>query len=274
MQLSDGRARRRLQIWSLGEKQSEVPNKASSKKDVAVAPAGVAPDVQEVDDEAYEAAARALSEAPQPIELDGICQMPNGFDRSCRTKTIGPQSVDVVYQDALDKTDKRRQLDEGLLSATVHIDLEEVGKFHGVLTAQTIDGFHVAVDPKFSGLLLAKLARYIARGLPQQQENRGGVGVPQPSERIVPKTAFCTYRDQHGVFYKGSLINVSRVDAMIKARTLPELNSLITFCGRRPRRAHVIRRLETGFAALFVDPLAEQEFSADILLTDEFPGLR
>jgi hypothetical protein len=288
MQSSAGQARRRFQMWNLGGEQPEASGKAPEGDVELAAPAEAAADAHhhaaaaadtspaaraaDSNDDAVACFVQALGEAPQKIELDGLCELPSGVDRSCRTKTIGPQSLNVVYQDALDKSDKRRHLDDGMLSGTVHIDLDEVGKFHGVLTAQTVEGFDVTVDPKFNGLLMAKLAHYMARGLPQQQEHRGGVGVLMPSDRIVPKSAFCTYRDQHGVLYKGSLINISRVDAMVKARTLPELNSLITFCGRRQRRAHVIRRFETGFSALFVDPLVDQEFSADIRLTDEFPG--
>ncbi len=273
MQSSAGQARRRLQIWNLGEGQTGAAADPRDERGGHVA-SSAAPEVivEETAEDGYAACMRALSEAPQPIELDGLCQLPNGFDRSCRTTTIGPQSVDVVYRDALDKNDARGRLDDGLLHGTVHLDLDRVGLFHGALTAQSNEGFHVAVDPKFSGLLLTKLAHYMSRDLPPKQEHRGGESLPAPSERIVPTSAFCTYRDEHGVLYKASLINVSRIDAMVKTRTLPEINSLITFCGRRQRRAHVIRRFETAFAALFVDPLVEQEFSPDIRLTDEFPG--
>lgn len=224
-------------------------------------------------DESRDGFAKLLSEAPQAVEIDGFCELPNGFDRSCRTRTIGPQAVDVVYQDSLDVTDKRRSWDSRHLNETVHLDLDHVGRFHGVLTEHTTDGFRVAVDPKFGGLLLAKLARYMAYDMPAQQKFRSGGVAQLPNQRVVPKFSFCTYRDADNVLYKGSLVSLSPLDAIVKTRTLPEVNSLIVFCGRRQRKAHVIRRLESGFAALFVDPLGDQEFSAELRLTDEFPDL-
>lgn len=260
--------RRRLQIWNLGK--ADVPDEERSGSDYSGATANTEGSGGEVDDEYGETCLKALSEAPQAIEIDGLCELPGGFDRSCRTKRIGPQTVDVVYQDALSESATHRSCDDGFVNGTVHLDLDQVGRFHGTLTAETVEGFHVAVDPKFSGLLLTKLARYMSQGLPAQREHRSGLGAMLPNERIVPKSRFCTYRDQNGTFHKGSLINISRLDAMIKTQTLPELNTLITFCGRRQRKAHVIRRLETGFSALFVDPLGDQEFSPDILLSDEF----
>jgi hypothetical protein len=262
--------RRRLQIWNLGTADAPDEGRDGNQRSEAPENAELKGSRGEVYDEYAETCLKALSEAPQPLEIDGLCELPGGFDRSCRTKTIGPQTVDVVYQDALDEGAGSRSRDDSFVNGTVHLDLDHVGRFYGTLTAQTVEGFHVAVDPKFSGLLMTKLARYMAQELPAQREHRSGLGAMQPNERIVPKSRFCTYRDQNGTLHKGSLINVSRLDAMIKTQTLPELNTLITFCGRRQRKAHVIRRLETGFSALFVDPLNDQEFSPDILLSDEF----
>lgn len=262
-----GQPRRRLHIWDIGREASD-PSEASRSSVADAVGDSAHSAICETDEALHEAYAQALGEAPQPIELEGLCQLPNGIDRSCRTRTIGPQSVDVVYQDTPSSSGRRRA-EENLINGTVHLDLEQVGKFHGVLTAQAPDGFHVAVDPHFGGLLLTKLARYMASGLPQQAQ-RGNLGECSPSERIIPTSSVCTYRDEEGVLYKGTLINISRLDAVVKIGTRPELNSLITFCGRRQRKAHVIRRYQTGFSALFVDPLRDQEFSADIQLTDDF----
>jgi hypothetical protein len=264
--------RRRLQIWDLRDRDDASAAKLDGA-DRGDGPANLeAKSGRDIDEELYATCLKALSEAPQALEIDGFCELPGGFDRSCRTKAIGPQTVDVVYQDSLDASDRRRCADDKLVNGTVHLDLEKVGKFHGVLTAETVEGFHVTVDPKFGGLLLTKLARYMAQELPAQREHRSGLGAMLPNERIVPRNRFCTYWDQNDCLQKGSLINISRLDAMIKAQSLPELGSMITFCGRRQRKAHVIRQLETGFSALFVDPLGDQEFSLDISLCDEFPG--
>jgi hypothetical protein len=264
-------SRRRLQIWNLGA-DAEAPTGRVERKVRRDARAKAeATSNDGIDDELYETYLKALSEAPQAIEIEGLCELPDGVDRSCRTKTIGPQTVDVVYQDAYDEPDKLRLKSDGFVNATVHLDLDQVGKFHGTLTAETVEGFHVTVDPKFAGLLLTKLARYMAQELPSR-EHRSGLGSMLPNERIVPRNRFCTYRDQDGGLQKGSLINISRLDAMIKTQSLPELGSMITFCGRRERKAHVIRQLETGFSALFVDPLSDQEFTLDIFLCEEYPG--
>jgi hypothetical protein len=264
--------RRRLQIWNLGDRGNASTSRLDGNARCdAPADAEVkgGPDIV---DELYETCLKALSEAPQAIEIDGFCELPDGFDRSCRTKAIGPHTVDVIYQDSLDASDKRRCGDDKWVNGTVHLDLDQVGKFHGTLTAETVEGFHVTLDPKFGGLLLTKLARYMAQELPSQREHRSGLGAMLPNERIVPRNRFCTYRDQNDRLQKGSLINISRLDAMIKTQSLPELGSMIAFCGRRQRKAHVIRQLETGFSALFVDPLGDQEFSLNISLCDEFPG--
>lgn len=265
--------RRRLRMWDLGQTNLREPGDEQGEIGRFSASANAEPKADKfaVSDELSEACTKALNEGPQAVEIDGFCELPNGFDRSCRTKTIGPRAVDVIYQDRLDSTDEQRPWEGNLLNETVHLDLDHIGKFHGVLTAHSADGFHVAVDPKFSGLLLTKLARYMVHELPAQQSLRSGMAAQPPSQRIVPKCTFCTYRDPSGILYKGSLVSISPLDAMVKTLTLPEVNSMIIFCGRRQRKAHVIRRLELGFAALFVDPLGEQEFSADIRLTDEFP---
>ena len=266
--------RRRLRMWDLGQTNPREPGDEQSEIGRSSASANVEPKANslEIGDELGEACAKALSEGPQALAIDGFCELPNGFDRSCRTKTIGPQTVNVVYQDSLDSTDKRRLSEGSCLDEIVHLDLDHVGKFHGVLTAHTAEGFHVAVDPKFSGLLLTKLARYMAHELPAQQRLHSAMTAQPSSQRIVPKCSFCTYRDSSGILHKGSLVSISPLDAMVKTRTLPELNSLISFCGRRQRKAHVIRRLESGFVALFVDPLSDPEFTGDIRLTDEFSG--
>jgi hypothetical protein len=263
-------------MWDLGQANPSISEADRHENGATSASVSAEPREDREDnidprEELSEGFAKSLSEAPQAVEIDGFCELPNGFDRSCRTRTIGPGAVDVVYQDSLDATDKRRAWDSRYLNETVHLDLDHVGRFHGVLTEHTSDGFHVSVDPKFGGLLLSKLARYMAYDMPVQQKFRGGVAAQLPNQRVVPKFSFCTYRDANGVLYKGSLVSLSPLDAIVKTRTLPEVNSLIVFCGRRQRKAHVIRRLESGFSALFVDPLGDQEFSADIRLTDEFP---
>jgi hypothetical protein len=266
-------SRRRLQIWNLNNGSSTSHNALGRSGDRDLQGRSEKKGGrEEVNDELYETYLKALSEAPQTIEIGGFCELPDGLDRSCRTKTIGPQTVDVIYQDAPDESNKRHSKSDGYVNATVHLDLDQVGKFHGTLTAETVEGFHVAVDPKFAGLLLTKLARYMAQELPSRREHRGGPGAMLPNERIVPRNRFCTYRDQDGMLQKGSLINISRLDAMIKTQNLPEPGSMVTFCGRGQRKAHVIRQLETGFSALFVDPLSDREFSVDIFLCDEFPG--
>jgi hypothetical protein len=265
---------RRFRIWNVGGAPNlEEPRREQRVESPLATYSGLPPDASAVvemsEEELLEPYVKALREAPQAIQLDGLCELPNGLDRSCRTKSIGPQGIDIVYQDAMDANDKRQSPKGGFVSGTVQLDLDEVGKLHGVLTTQTAEGFQVAVDPKFSGLLLTKLARYMARGITGHHDHRGGQST---GERIVPANSFCTYRDRNGILNKGTLVNISRLDALVKTRSLPELNSLITFSGRRQRRAHVIRCLESGFAALFVDPLVEQEFSAEIVLADEFGG--
>lgn len=268
MESSAEQRRRRLKMWTIGEINPVAEKDGASHADQSSTFAAgdrSAGEIARVD--AF--SAKLLSDGAQEIELDGFCELPNGVDRSCRTMSIGPQAVDIVYQDILESGDKRATAQGNFLNETVHLDLDHVGKFHGIMTAHNADGFHVAVDPNFSGLLLTKLARYMAHA-PQAQATPRRTAASLPVKRIVPKNTFCTYRDQSGILHKGSIVSISPLDAMVKSRVLPDLNAMVTFCGSRPRKAHVIRRLDSGFGALFVDPLGDQEFSADLRLTDEF----
>ncbi|HEY5225895.1 MAG TPA: hypothetical protein VIJ06_03810, partial [Methylovirgula sp.] len=87
--------------------------------------------------------------------------------------------------------------------------------------------------------------------------------------RLEPETKNCRFTDPAGVLRKGWIINVSRIDALIKAPVVPPVGSQVAFAGRGHREAQVSRAFEIGFAVNFREPIPEGEFSAAIKFLDE-----
>ena len=68
---------------------------------------------------------------------------------------------------------------------------------------------------------------------------------------------------------RAKIINISRIEALIKAAPIPPIASHIVFGGIEPRMAEVIRTFEIGFAVQFCTPIPEAQFSASIKLVNE-----
>lgn len=203
---------------------------------------------------------------PIDIELAGRCTLPNGRSTTCKTTRISSESVDLVY-DLKTAGYPMRNRDELLAGSTVYLDLDQVGNFHGSVTAQNADGFQLAVGVDCKGVLIPKLARLaaaIARNLEEPAIIEKSIIV-----RIEPIIQGCSYRDESGVFRKGKIINISRLDALIKAPVIPAIASHIVFGGIETYTAEVTRTFEIGFAVQFRPPIPELQFSASIKLLDE-----
>lgn len=202
---------------------------------------------------------------PIDIELAGRCTLPNGRSTTCKTTRISSESVDLVYD--LKTAGSIRNRDELLAGSTVYLDLDQVGNFHGSVTAQNAGGFQIAVGVDCKGVLIPRLARLaatIARNLEEPAIIEKSIIV-----RIEPIVRGCSYREESGVLRKGKIINISRLDALIKAPVIPPIASHIVFGGIETYTAEVTRTSEIGFAVQFRPPIPEIQFSASIRLLDE-----
>jgi hypothetical protein len=243
---------RRYQIWALADTKSPVER--------ARVPESL------VDSREGEATLYHYG-LPIEIELPGLCTLPNGRSMACKTKKISSESVNFIYD--LSGTGYRFKLPNDMpAGSTMHIDLDRIGEFHGALTLQNADGFQIAVDGEYKNILSNRLAL-----LATTIRNVGlddGTGTVKPSiTRLEPDTKGCRFTDYTGVVRKGAVINVSQVDALIKAAVIPPVGSHIVFGGPRSYAAEVTRVFEIGFAVKFCPPIPENEFSAAIKFLNE-----
>ncbi len=204
---------------------------------------------------------------PIDVELPGRCTMPNGRSTTCKTKKISSESVDLVY-DLQTAGYPIRYPEEIPAGSTIHLDLEQIGNFHGVLTSQNSEGFQLAVDVECKGMLITKLAQ-VAAAIRNTTFEEAPLEVKRNVVRIEPNVKSCSYTDNMGMMRKGKIINVSPLDALIKAAIIPPIGTHIVFGGAQARVAEVTRTFEIGFAVQFCAPIPEEEFSANIKFLDE-----
>lgn len=204
---------------------------------------------------------------PIDIELPGRCTMPNGRSTTCKTRKISSESVDLVY-DLQTAGYPIRYPEEIPAGSTVHLDLDQIGNFHGVVTSQSSEGFQLAVDVECKGMLISKLAQ-VAAAIRNTTFEEAPLEVKRSVIRIEPDVRSCSYTDHMGMVRKGKIINVSPLDALIKAPIIPPVATHIVFGGPQSRVAEVTRTFEIGFAVQFCAPIPEEEFSPAIKFLDE-----
>lgn len=199
---------------------------------------------------------------PIDIELPGRCLMPNGRSTTCKTRKISSESVELVY-DLQAAGYPIKPPEEIPAGSTIHLDLDQIGNFHGLLTAQNSDGFQLAVDVNCKGMLISKLTHMAAAIRASSPDTP--VLVARPSvTRIEPNVKDCSFTDSTGTLRKGKIINISQVDALIKAPIIPAVGTHIVFCGPHAYVAEVTRGFEIGFAVKFCAEIPAQEFSPAI----------
>ena len=199
-------------------------------------------------------------------ELRGTCTLSNGSSTNCKTTLISSEAVNLVCDlQAADPPAKRR--DELRTGSAVQLDLDQIGAFHGMVATKKSDGFRVAVDDKYKPMLRNKLVHMAAAHAVSLED--GSVVAKSSITRIEPNIKSCSFLDHTGTLRHGIIINISQVDALIKARIIPPLKSRITFRGSRRHLAEVTRTFEMGFAARFFNLIPSEDFSAAIKLSDE-----
>jgi hypothetical protein len=204
---------------------------------------------------------------PIDVELPGRATMPNGRSTTCKTKKISSESVDLVYD--LQTTGYPLKAPEEIpAGSTVHLDLEQIGNFHGVVTSQNAEGFQLAVDVDCKGMLISKLAQ-VAAAIRNTTFEEAPLEAKRNVTRIEPTIKNCSYTDNMGMMRKGKIINISPYDALVKATVIPQISTFIIFGGPHARLAEVTRTFEIGFAVQFCAPIPDEDFSVAIKLLDE-----
>lgn len=265
----------RLQIWSLAQdktaKAAARPEKPRYERlarsdlynDLGVRPAPAAP----LDDAAM-LTSLYDHRLPIDVELPGRCTMPNGRSTTCKTRKISSESVDLVY-DLQTAGYPIRSPEEIPPGSTVHLDLDQIGNFHGTVTSQSAEGFQLAVDVDCKGMLITKLAQVAAAIRNTNFDDATPAIAKRNVARIEPAMKACSFTDHQGQVRKGKIINVSPFDALIKAGSIPPIATHIVFGGPQSRVAEVTRTFEIGFAVQFCAPIPEEEFSTSIKFLDE-----
>jgi hypothetical protein len=175
-----------------------------------------------------------------------------------------PRNLVYDVQAAGPPTKRSDELAEG---SAVHLDLDQIGPFRGVVAAKKSEGFRIAVDDKCKPMLRNKLTRMAAEHAVSVDDPSGAS--QSPITRMEPNIRSCSFIDHTGTLRTGTIVNVSRSDALIRARIIPPVGSRIVFRGSRRHSADVTQTFEMGFTVRFCSLLRPDEFSAAIKFSDE-----
>jgi hypothetical protein len=198
---------------------------------------------------------------PMEITSASKCILPDGQTAACETRTVSSDSVDFVYSASDGSPDAPRP--KLRLGSPVSLDVKEVGAFGGVLTSQNEEGFQVAVDKKSQSLVGTRLAHIaVERGIGIDSTNTIKAG----AARLEPKNKNCSFTDHAGVLRKGTIVNLSQFDALIRAAAaiIPPVGSRIVLRGPEWHGAYVINSFEIGFMVKFCVPIPDERFSPAI----------
>jgi hypothetical protein len=199
-------------------------------------------------------------------ELRGSFTSPNGGSANCKTTTISSEEVHLVYDEPTGNPAAKRS-DELRTGSAVHLDLDQIGAFHGVVAAKKSEGIRVTVDDKCKPMVRDKLT-YMAAEHAVSIENASAAGEPSIT-RIEPSIKSCSFLDHTGTLRQGTIVNLSQVDALIRSRIVPPLKSRIVLRGPRRHLAEVTRTFEMGFVVRFCAVIRPEEFSSAIKFSDE-----
>jgi hypothetical protein len=240
----------RYKIWELGRAEREKPESSPARQ---------------VDDLV---ALMALYDYRPLIqtELRGTFTPPNGGSTNCKTTMISSEEVNLVYDEQTPSSPAKRS-DEIRAGSAVHLDLDQIGAFHGVVASKKSEGFQVTVDEKCKPMVRNKLAYMAAEHAVSLED--GSAAAKSSITRIEPNIRSCSFLDHTRTLRQGTIVNVSQVDALTRARIIPPLKSRIVLRGSRRHLAGVTRTFEMRFAVKFCAVIRPEEFSAAIKFSDE-----
>jgi len=198
------------------------------------------------------------------LELEGTCSFPPGRPVKCKTAKISAEEIDLVCH-----TSPWERLNfEKEKGAPIRLDLDQIGPFGGTVDSQRGNNLQILVDREFRSLLDAKLARVAAQRKLGVTPAAGASPAKTVVARIELKHTACAFNDHIGTLRKGTVVNVSHQDILLRATVIPPLNALIKFQGPGHHRAEVTNKFAIGFLATFLVPFNESELSPDMMFID------
>jgi hypothetical protein len=182
------------------------------------------------------------------LQLFGHYSLANGEPRSCRTLQIDPNQIALSCDVA------------GRPGERVDLDLDLLGKLHGVIEARMAAGLRIDVGDAYQEHIAQKLAWFKAC-LGQGASDLDFVPFRERrSQRIIPYETACQFIDAEGLLRRAQLINISCSGAAIRSDYQPPVGAPIVLGGSQGRRALTVRRFEDGFAAVFLEPIPAEKF--------------
>jgi hypothetical protein len=199
---------------------------------------------------------------PMDVAVDGVFALPNGQSGGCKTKKVSSEFVEFAYMPPPDYSPAKPPL-QAAIGSPVSLDLDGIGKFGGVLTSQSEDGFEISVDPENRSALSTKLAHIaVKRGIGVES----AYTVKPGAARIEPTHKDCAFTDHTGTLRKGMVVNLSQFDVLIRTApaNIPPLGVRIVMRGTEWHGAEVAIVFEIGFIAKFCIPIPADRFSTEL----------
>lgn len=187
---------------------------------------------------------------PVRISLRGHKISPDGTLRGCTTLTMSQNIVDL----ALDPLPLANYCLPYSAAARnkLTLDLDRIGRFSGTVVEETASALTMAIDNFWKEMVAEKLAMIV---LPKSQ-----------IVRIEPDDRRCTFVDEQNHRHTAKIINISKVDALLRSTTHVDVDTTIIFDGSHSFHAVVTRTFEMGFEIKFQPEIPEHLFSAAITL--------
>jgi hypothetical protein len=199
---------------------------------------------------------------PMDIAVEGVFSLPNGQSGMCTTKKVSSESVAFAYTAPNSYSPAMPNL-RTRVGSPVSLDLDVVGTFGGVLTAENEDGFEVAVNKENRTAVSTKLAHIaVKRGIGVESTYT----VEPGAVRIEPTHKDCLFTDHTGTLKKGLVVNLSHFDALIRTApaNIPPLGARIVIRGPEWHGAEAAIVFEIGFIAKFCIPIPAHKFSTEL----------
>jgi hypothetical protein len=185
-------------------------------------------------------------------QLPATCESATGAPLNCKTATIAPDAVQLVYTSTAGKTAEPRESAEHLPEGSgVRLHVEEVGSLAGVIAAKKPEGFRVNIDREYHASVGDRIARLAAKHVVAIER---GAAMSSKITAVEPAVKRCQFLDHTGTLREGTIVNISDDDALIRARIIPPERSRIFLRGTIQRPADVVRVFEIAFALKFVSP--------------------
>lgn len=188
------------------------------------------------------------------LELEAVLATPDAQPANGGTKSVSLEVVDG----------------EAPTGAPAQTERSEFGSSPGAATSDSAESLSTKVDRDGKPVSEKKPDRVL-----------GDCGVPAAADqgvrnsdtaRVEPSIKSCTFFDETKILRKGMVVNVSRIDVLIKTTCVPRLGSHVVFSGSPKRTADVTRTFEIGFVARFCIPISGEEFSDAIQFMSEEVG--